>query len=50
MRKKIEKLRGLLKENPDPSKWSKWLKFAIKILVLALSAVLGDEFSVTDLI
>ncbi len=32
-----QKLKTLLSENPDPSKWSKWLK----VLIAILSAILG---------
>ena len=32
-----KKLNKLMKENPDPNKWSKWLK----IIIAVLSALVG---------
>lgn len=50
MKKEEKKLKKLLEENPDPKKWSKWLKLAIKILVLIVSAIGGDIIDISDLI
>lgn len=45
-----QKLEKILNENPDPKKWSKWLKVIIKCLVLILSAVFGDAVDFTDIL
>ena len=45
-----EQLQKIVSENPDPAKWSKWVKVAIRILVIILSAVLGDGFDVNDIL
>lgn len=42
-----KKLNKLLKENPDPSKWSKWLKFIIAVLSALVGAITE---SVTNII
>lgn len=44
MENKEKKLKTLLKENPDPSKWSKWLKFIIAILS-ALAGAIAENFT-----
>lgn len=44
-----QKLENVLSENPDPSKWSKWLRTAIKILLLILSAIGGDLASISEI-
>lgn len=45
-----EKLEKILKENPDPSKWSKCLKVLVKILVIIIAALGGDVSNVSSLI
>lgn len=49
-KKAKQKLDKVLSDNPDPSKWSKWIKLTIKVLVLILSAVFGDAVDFTDII
>lgn len=48
--KEKEKLEKILKENPDPSKWSKWLKVLVKILAIIIAALGGDVSNVSSLI
>lgn len=45
-----EKLDGLLAANPDPKKWSKWLKVLIKVLIVLASALGGDAIEITNLL
>jgi len=41
-----KKLNKILSENPDPGKWSKWIKLAIAILSALLAAFGGDALDV----
>lgn len=41
-----KKLDVILSENPDPSKWSKWIKLAMAILSALLAALCGDALDV----
>lgn len=50
MTKEEKKLKKLIDENPDPKKWSKWLKLAIKILILIISAIGGDIIDISQFI
>lgn len=45
-----EKLDKILMDYPDPSKWSKWLKLIVKVLVVIISALTGDAIDFTNLI
>lgn len=45
-----QKLEKVLKENPDPTKWSKWLKVLIRVLIVIASALAGDSIEITDLL
>lgn len=45
-----KKLKTIVKGNPDPNKWSKYLKLIVKILLLAIAAITGDSVSINDLI
>lgn len=49
MENKEKKLNSLLKENPDPSKWSKWLKIIIAILSAIVGAIAEDATSFINL-
>lgn len=41
-----KKLEQVLRENPDPSKWTKWIKLIIAILSAILAAIGGDALDV----
>lgn len=41
-----ENLDKVLKENPDPSKWSKWIKFIIAVLSALLGAITESTFNI----
>lgn len=45
-----EKLEKVLAENPDPGKWSKWLKVFIKVLIILASALGGDFIDINSLL
>lgn len=45
-----QKLDKVLADNPDPSKWSKWLKILIKVLVVIASAIGGDYSDIINLL
>lgn len=44
MEKNQKKLQKLLSENPDPSKWSMWLKIIIAVLSALLGAI-GEHYT-----
>lgn len=50
MTKEEKKLKNIIAENPDPKKWTKWIKLAIKILVLIISAIGGDVIDISEFI
>ena len=41
-----QKLEQVLRDNPDPSKWSKWIRLIIAILSAILAAIGGDALDV----
>lgn len=45
MEKNEKKLNRLLAENPDPSKWSKWLKVIIAVLSALLGAIAENQLT-----
>lgn len=41
-----QKLNSIYSENPDPSKWSKWLKVIIAILSALVGALAENQLSI----
>ena len=44
--KNEEKLNKILADNPDPSKWSKWIKFIIAVLSALLGAITENQLNI----